>query len=293
MRPTTTNLAIFLVLGALWIQFFAALVPSWQDGTYYAYGWYVPPLAMWFFLRRWMDEKPAAGVGFGWLDLAGLGGFVILLLAVRVLGQVDPLWRLPMWVHAMLVAGTTLWWLRAAAGTRFAIGIWPVMLFALTAVPYPTAIELGLVHGLTNTVVGTTVELFNLAGKPVVAVGERLSLGGEVVEVTEGCSGIRSFQSFLMASIFFGELFRLKWPGRIALVGVGLVLAVAINAGRALTLSAKGFSDGVEAAAAIHDAVGLAAFALSAIMFFFVAIGLEKLEKTRKLVSRRMVKPGN
>ena len=279
-------------MGALWIQFFAALAPVWQDGTYYAYGWYVPPLAMWFFLRRWREAPRTEPSGWGNWDFAGFGIFVVLLLGVRVLGQVDPMWRLPMWIHAMLVVGATWHWLRAIAGKGFALAIAPVILFALTAVPYPTAIELGLVHGLTRTVIAATVELFTLAGKPVVAVGERLSLGGQVVEVTEGCSGIRSFQSFLMAACFFGELFRLQWPGRVALIGVGLALAIVINAGRALTLAAEGFSAGVEAAAAIHDTVGLVAFLVSAVLFFLAAIGLDHLESPRKKhVVRRVIGP--
>ena len=49
-----------------------------------------------------------------------------------------------------------------------------------------------------------------LRANQVVVMGDRLRLHQLTVEVTDGCSGVRSFQSFVMATWFFAELQRLR-----------------------------------------------------------------------------------
>ena len=44
-----------LLMALLWLQYFAALAPTWSGGTYYSYGWIVPVLAAWAFIRRWRE----------------------------------------------------------------------------------------------------------------------------------------------------------------------------------------------------------------------------------------------
>ena len=40
-----------VLLTALWVQLYAACVPSWRHGEYYSYGWYIPPIAAFFVWR--------------------------------------------------------------------------------------------------------------------------------------------------------------------------------------------------------------------------------------------------
>lgn len=44
---------VLAAVAALWLQLFCRAVPFWRFGEYYAYGWFVPPLAGFFFYRRW------------------------------------------------------------------------------------------------------------------------------------------------------------------------------------------------------------------------------------------------
>ena len=40
-----------VLIGALWVQLFAACIYGWRFGVYYDYGWYVPPLFAMFMWR--------------------------------------------------------------------------------------------------------------------------------------------------------------------------------------------------------------------------------------------------
>ena len=160
-----------------------------------------------------------------------------------------------------MVVGLCHWLLLPQIGWKGSWFFVPVTTFALTAVQYPWQIEQALVRQLTDGVIGLTREVFLLDGQPVQRMGEILVLGDQVCEVTEGCSGIRSLQSLVMAALFFGELLGLRWPSRIALLGVGLVSAVVCNVGRPWYLAVVQFSNGIDAAHAAHDGVGRGAFA--------------------------------
>ncbi len=284
-RTDGATLAVLTALAVLWAQLYWACSYAWLAGDYYDYGWYVPPLAAWFFVRRWRDQ---GGTGPG-IQARGAAVAALLLLpalvVVRVLGQVDPNWRLPILAEACLVAATTIWILARSKGWAALPAFVPVLLFALSAVPYPTVVEQGLVRTLTRWVVQVASEGFNLWGRPTQAIGDRLASLGVVVEVTEGCSGIRSLQSFLMAGLFFGELHRLAVPRRIVLMAGACLLALVVNAARAMTLAAIRFDHGEEAFANAHDWVGLAAFVASALSFLV----LSGLLARRRFATRRRV----
>ncbi len=260
-----------LTLVALWLQLYWSLIPTWRDGEYYAYGWFVAPLALAFAWRRWQmrdDLGPAAASGNRIEWTAGWGVALILVVAailpLRVVGEADPTWRPPLLLHALLVAGATHALLWRAGGRRLSLFLLPVTIFALSAVPLPWRVEQVMVRSLTGAVIALAAEVFLLAGRPVEILGERLAIGGDVVAVTDGCSGIRSLQSLGMAALFFGELLFLGWGRRLLLIGAAGIFALVLNAGRAWWLAELHFSRGAEAAAAAHDMIGHLAFALSA-----------------------------
>ncbi len=270
----------FLAAGLLWLQLFVAAAPTWRESEYYSYGWFVPPLAAFFVWRRWSLARKAAGwdgpgpdgtaagngTGLGALGLAAVT--VVLLPVVRLVELVDPGWRPPLLLHALVVAVGAHLLLWAAGGRRMSAMFLPVTVFALSAVPYPWQVEQALVRHLTAVVVNTTSDIFVLAGRPVVAMGDRLVMGTEVVGVTEGCSGIRSLQSLLMAALFFGEAFWFGLGRRVALVAVAALAAPAVNILRAYALAWVHFAKGPDAAAAAHDAIGHGAFALAAVILY-------------------------
>lgn len=274
---------LLITLSLLWLQLFWTLTATWRFGEYYAYGWFVPVLAAGLFWRRWQwlaapaasaPTAPAAAPRVpGWLAAAALLA-VLLILPLRWIATADPGWRPPLLLQTVLTCALFHGLLWQACGRRVALGLLPVTVFALSAVPYPWQLEQHLIRTLTGGVVTLTREMFLLAGQPVELLGERLVLGTNAVDVTDGCSGIRSFQSLVMVALFFGELLLLAWPGRLGLVLVAGLCALGVNAGRAYALARIHFERGEAAATAAHDLLGHAAFALSSLILFLTARSL-------------------
>ena len=284
--------ALPIALSALWLHFFWCLVPSWRFGEYYNYGFLVPLLAFGFAWRRaglldrvanepWQPGKPADGI---LLVLAA--GALLAIIPLRVIETSVITWRPPLVFHGMLVTAATLLALARWRGWKVVGFFLPVIVFAWSAVPYFPVIENALVRHLTGLVIGLTQEVFLLGGMPVERLGERLVLGSRVVDVTDGCSGIRSIQSLLMAALFFGELLWLRWPGRLVLVGTALVAAVLCNLGRAWYLASVQFAHGEDAAHAAHDPAGHLAFAAAALALYLTARLLVPRATGRVVVKR-------
>lgn len=282
-----------VLIALLWVQLFAALVPTWRYAEYYGYGWFVPVLAAGLAWRRWRSSGlPAvtavpAPRGLPLLSLLWVAAAVVIV-PLRAIGLADPGWRPPLLLHAGLVCVVTHALLWHGHGARRSLAMLPVTVFALSAVPYPWRVEQDLIRSLTGKVIAVTRECFLLTGVPVDIQGERLVLGSEVVEVTDGCSGIRSLQSLVMVSLFFGELFLLSAWRRIALVLLAGLGAVGTNTLRAWWLARIHFQQGPEAAAAAHDGVGHAAFALGAALLWLSAwVLIHRGTGRRRLVVRK------
>lgn len=241
----------------LWGQFFVVLAPSWTGATYYDYGWLVPPFALLFAWRRWqeIDFSRSKPLPQHWLWL-GVFLSVLLLVPLRVVEHVDVFWRLALWMHAAIVFAVTHLVLALFFGLRPSLALLPATIFALLAVPIPTFLEQDLVQGLTRQVVRLASGALPLAGFPVDVAGNSLVVKGELLDVAEGCSGIRSFQSSAMAAICLGELLRLTAGRRVLLVAIGIVLATVCNAGRVFVLARIAHDEGRAASDAAHDSVG-------------------------------------
>ena len=275
---------------ALWAQVFYGASYGWLHALYYDYGWYVPPLAAWFFYRKWCGwttvSRPPLSA---WMIAAGLFMLATSLSLTRILLHVDPGWPGPLWVQTGIVSGITSFVVWRMAGKSAVPGIIPVLLFAMTAVRLPTAVETLLVEGLTHGVLDASAWTFRLFGHPVMVVGNQLELMGTVVEVTEGCSGIRSAQCFLMASLCFGEWLGLCGKARVMMVAIALAAAWAMNVARACTLAEIRFNLGESAFDRAHDPVGMAAFVTGTGLLLWVALLMDGKRKSGRMVVRQNV----
>lgn len=279
-----------LVLAAvvlLWLQLFYSLVPVWRFGEYYEYGWYVPPIAVFFFYRRWQgrNTEKLRVVHGGWVAVVAVLVFPVLL-GLRALAGFDPSWRPPLLLQTALAVGLTHGLLFLRGGWRLTLEMAPVTVFALSAIPYPYSLERGLIAQLTDAVVHASAILFNLFGRPVEMIGTKLASLGTEVEVTEGCSGIRSLQSLMMAGLFFGELFFLRPRQRLLLLGITGVVVMTVNIGRVIALARVRFDRGEHAFEAAHDQIGQIAFLVSAALLFAAARGLLATQDGRRKLVR-------
>ncbi len=278
-----------VVIAALWTPAMIGASHEWSHGSYYGYGWVVPPVALWLASRRWTEDPGSSKpLRRGILPLA-----VCLLVPwftlSRVLGLVDPSWRLPVGLLAITAALCSHGYLWATRGRVCSRDFVWITLFLFSAMPMPTVIESNLVASLTRGVIAATVEVFRLFGRPVEAAGGLLTLNGGAVEVSDGCSGIRSFQSFLMATWLFAELQDLRAPRTLLLLLFAVSAAFLVNIARAAALAEISFTQGRHAFEHAHDTLGLFAFLTSALLFYGVSAALATRPARRMITTRQSV----
>jgi exosortase/archaeosortase family protein len=105
--------------------------------------------------------------------------------------------------------------------------------------------------------------------------GNLIELSAGTIGVDEACSGVRSLQSTLMASLFLGETYRLRAGWRISLVGAGLFLAFVFNVLRAFLLAWIGARQGIGALGRWHDQAGYSILLLCAISLWLIVTRLK------------------
>ncbi len=272
------------VFAALWVPAMIAASYEWGHGEYYNYGWFVPPAAAWLSIRRWRGLPGPIASPSHWLWL-WLSLLLLLpwFIGLRILGYADPMWRLPIGLLGLtaVVAGHA--WIALIRGWRASAGFLWITLLLLSALPWPSVMEAGIVHTFTKNVVAVVSEIFHIIGKPVEVIGDRLQLHRLTVEVTDGCSGVRSFQSFVMATWFFAELQRLHAARTVVLLVCACAVAFAVNIARAYTLAEIRFVKGEDAFHHAHDPLGLLAFFVSGLLFFWISGRLSETPR-RKMV---------
>jgi len=293
MTRTPIQIPLVPVLALLvWVPAMVAASYGWRFGGYYDYGWFVPPAAAGLWVMRWrrLGGAPGREIPMTWLA-AGAVALLPWLLLLRVLGHADPSWRMPMILLAATASAVSHGLICFSHGWRVSAGFGWITLLLLSAVPWPTVVETHLVEKLTGAVIQTVTEIFHIAGRPVEMRGDRLYLHDMMVEVTDGCSGVRSFQSFVMATWFFTELQRM----RVGRAGILLLCACAaafvVNTARSWALATIRFDHGVEAFDNAHDWLGLLAFVVSAAFFYFVSGRLAREPRGRVVVRRSRAAP--
>ena len=243
----------------------------WRNGNYYDYGWFVPPAALWLVIWRWRQFGDPLYLPQRRSVLALAALLLPWILILRVLGNVDPSWRLPIGLLGVTATLSSHALIAVTYGWRVSAGFVWITLLCLSAMPWPSAVESWIVHHLTQGVVMATAEVFHLYGKPVEVLGDRLRLHDLMVEVTDGCSGVRSFQSFVMATWFFAELQRLRVAQAMLLLTCACGAAFVVNLARSFALALIRFEHGELAFEHAHDGLGLLAFMVSGLFFYYVS----------------------
>jgi exosortase len=255
--PVAVPLGLFAVL---WLNLVRELCFQWSTREQYAFGWFVPLLAMGLFWRRWATRPqcqpfaPPRWVGVVVLCAAGM------LLPVQVLCEANPDWPLCIWLIALLVVGLSLHAFLLIGGWRWVLHFAFPVGFVLIAVRWPYRLEHGVTGGLMRLVAGVTVNVLGWFDVISSQRGNLIELSTGAVGIDEACSGIRSFLSTLMGALFLGELYLLSWRRRLAVLAGGVLLAVCFNVVRTLVLTWQASVTGIEALEKWHDPAGFSVF---------------------------------
>ena len=276
--------------------------------------WLIPALIamLWLVTKAQWFWNHRPDLQFGWIVLL-LVGFVCFEAAPKL---PTPSPRLGWPIVALPVMGLALMFIvqiyNAAFGltpaslTGLALGIYLCILaniqfvygwqgckilafplvFFLIALPMPSAIYNPIVSGLQSQVATVNVQILNLIGIPAERVGSLIQLTNGAVGVDEACSGIRSLQSTVMATLFIGYLTLTSRALQVMLFVSGIVLAVGGNLIRSLYLSITAHRHGIDAVSGVHDAAGWSILIFTAAGVAMCAWFFSSLEKRAKALPR-------
>ncbi len=243
----------------LFIDTAADIVTTWSTSNAYNHGFLIIPISLYLAYRQrleWtaVELRP---------DLRGIG-LVALVGLVWLLGHLT---------GTLLVQELSL--VASIQCVIFTLFGWPLtrklafpLAYLYFAVPFGQAIEPRL-QAITATL---AVDMLRLAGVPVFADGNLISIPTGNFNVAEECSGLR----FLIASIAIGTLFAgimyRSWLRRAAFLGLSLVLPIVANGARAFGIILLAYLTSNQLAMGVdHIVYGWVFFAL--ITFLMLAIG--------------------
>ena len=244
----------WLPICAMWAIACGNLAVHWSVNPIYSYGWLVPVFGLYAAIARWRT-RPAPGAPIP------TGRMVVWLAALAffptwIFAQPNPDWSFVAWVLSAEVVAMTLGFTGMAGGWRWVRHFAFPVCFIFAAVPCPRVIEMPMTVGLMRGVAAFTVELLNVCGVAAVQHGNVIEVRSGLLGVDEACSGVRSLQAALMASLFLGELFRFGWFRRVGLLGIGLAVALGTNVARTFFLSWSASRDGLASVGKWHDPAG-------------------------------------
>ena len=243
-------------LTAVWWLAIRMLWIDWEIDPQYSYGFLVPILCVALFLQRWRDRPLNEECGnlfiIGIVALAALG----FLLAIQPFYEANPEWRIPGILGALSAVLLTLLLLWSIGGFAWVRHFLFPVCFFLIAIPWPRNAEEAIMGFFMEKNAMAALEILHWLGYEAVRRGHLITLPTGTLGVEEACSGVRSLQSGIMASLFLGEIFRFTGFFRTVLVAISIGVALFGNFLRATILSIIASSEGVDAVEKWHDMAG-------------------------------------
>jgi exosortase len=292
LSPATWLLAL-IPLAYLWFRLIDNLLPEWNTNPQYGYGLLVPFLCLGLIIRRWVtftashSPLPAPGSPLRatqshwflfWFSIL----LAVLYLPTRLVEAATPEWRPIQWALGIVAIGLTLCAIDAGGGRGWLRQLAFPICFFFVAIPWPTLFEAPIIQSLTRIGAAMVVELLGWVDVPALVHGNVIEVSTGMVGIDEACSGIRSFQSSLMISLFLGEFYRLSTRNRWLLVPTGFVLSMAFNVCRMFLLTLVAAKKGVPAISKYHDPAGVTIAILCTLALWGLAWVLARREKRKQ-----------
>jgi len=254
---------ILAVLGGYWALALNQLRVDWTINPQYYYGWVVPLLALGLFHLRWISRPVASPPRNAFVPGLIAAVTAALLLPIRLAEEANPEWRLVLWAHAVQAALLTLCALYYAGGWSWVKHCAFPVCFLLVAVPWPVPLEQFVIQNLMRTIAAITVEVVGWLNIPAVQFGNVIQISAGLVGIDEACSGVRSVQTTLFASLFLGELYRFSVGKRFGLTVAGILVALGANLARTSFLVWCAARRGLDQMHRLHDTAGLVALVIA------------------------------
>jgi exosortase len=313
--PVLKWVIVLLPLAYLWFRLIDNLRLEWTTNPQYGYGLLVPFLCLGLLIRRWhafpqnRNQKvenrnqfqlssaremasPISQAAFSFQRLKSpwSRGLVViffsllafLYLPTRLIEAATPEWRPIQWLLGIEAIGLTLCAIDLGKGRGWLRQLAFPILFFFVAIPWPTLIEQPIIQALTRASAAVVIELLGWFGVPAMAHGNVIEVATGMVGIDEACSGIRSFQSSIMISLFFGEFYALSRSRRWLLVPAGFVFSMAFNVCRMALLTLIAAKKGVPAISEYHDPAGFTIAIACTLALWGLAVLLKKQKVENK-----------
>jgi len=272
--------AFMLVFFGAWGLLIVHLSREWWNNSQYGYGFFVPVLCAWVLWQRRGEvaegfTHATSSSGYSWLGRILLLMGALALLPIELLRQVSPQLRSIGILGTLFCLSLTFWTLRQLGLRRMPDVLPGTALLFVTAIPWPTALEVWITQSLMKGVAAMTTDVLNLFGILAIHRGNLIELASGVVSINEACSGVRSIQSCLMASVALSQFFRLRWSKVWLMLICGMVLALVGNFLRTLTLTLIAALSGPARLESLHDPAGWTILVAVTVVLYWVAGKLE------------------
>jgi exosortase len=279
-QPMLKWAVVLLPLAYLWFRLVDNLQLEWTTDPQYGYGLLVPFLCLGLLVRRWHGFSEIGDrrseIGFQRFNFSAFQLFVFALaflyLPTRLIEAAVPVWNPIQWLLGIEAVGLTLCVIWLGKGPGWVRQLAFPICFFLVAIPWPSLVEQPIIQNLTRASAAIVVELLGWVGVPAVTHGNVIEVGTGMVGIDEACSGIRSFQSSLMISLFFGEFYRLSRSRRWLLVPLGFLFSMAFNICRMSLLTLIAAKKGVAAISEYHDPAGITIAILCTLALWGLAV---------------------
>ncbi len=270
VRPTPWLVPLIVGMGAL-VTLYAPLAPCFARlpmvGTdNEGLGVLAPLIAI---VLAWQKRSelralPASPHVAGWSLLSC--GLILALLGHR-LGI-----RLPLALSLPLVVGGALWTLR---GPAVVAALWFPLLLLAAITPFPSELSKAVSFPLQTLAARFSALALGLTGMSVERAGLTLVANGQTVQVSEGCSGWRSFTAafwlFLILAHQRPPRSWWQWAGLLPLLLVAALLANILRVALVVALAAHGQPWALQSP--WHEILGLACFAPMVWLLVETALG--------------------
>jgi exosortase B len=258
--------AIGAALVLLYAPGYAALVQGPWQGEALAHA---PLVAAVAFALLWRARRELLRLPAARAPRAAAAGLTAGLL-LALLGRAQDLHLLTVLSQPLLFGGIVALY-RGRPG--LAVAAFP-LLYLLFTLPLPGALLDAVTAGLKTLVSASVEELLYAIGYPVARDGVVLTIGQYQLLVAEACSGLHSMISLSALGTLYVHLVQ---PRRLAdntiFYASLLPIAFVANLLRVLALSLLTYHGGDALARALHDALGVALFALALLLL----LGLDRL----------------
>jgi len=287
--PNSAWIALAALAGVWWMAIHM-LWTEWEVDPQYGYGFLVPLLCAILFLQRWR-ERPLQWESVELLPfaIAALPP-LFFLAAVQPFYEANPEWRIPGILGALSAVFLTLTLLWSIGGPAWAGHFLFPVCFFLIAIPWPRNAEEAIMGFFMEKNAMAALEILHWCGYEAIRRGHLITLPTGTLGVEEACSGVRSLQSGIMTSLFFGEVFRFSIFFRSVLVSVSILVALFGNFLRATVLSIIASNEGVSAVERWHDMAGYAIL-VSTLVTLWTLAHFHNSRRMKKNPALRSAKP--